>query len=259
MKFNYKKIILEFISISIIFPIIILFIWSFIANWRYPDLIPKQFSNRGFQFLFDVKNLEVLFNSILISLAVVIITLIISVPAAKAIALYDFKGKKIFEMLILTPIIIPMISVAMGINIYFIKWGLSGTYLGVIIINIVPCLPYSIRLIEEIYEMMGDKYEVEASALGADNFQIFKYITFPLILPGIIAAGAMSFIISFGQYFLTMLIGAGKIITYPMVMFPYIQSGDRTIASVYSVVFLIISILIFFIIEKSVKKIYKNN
>ena len=66
----------------------------------------------------------------------------------------------------------------------------------------------------------------------------------------------MCFIISFSQYFLTLIIGGGNVITYPLVMFPYIQSGDRTLSSLYSIVFIIISLIRVVLIEKSLESYY---
>lgn len=224
----------------------------------YPNLIPNEFSLRGFEYILNEENIKVLLNSIFISIVVVIITLIISIPAAKAIALYEFKGKKFFELLILSPIIIPMISVAMGIQLIFIKFGIANTLTGVILINIIPCIPYGVRIIADVYKLIGDKYEIQASMLGAKKIDILRYVTIPLILPGIIGASSMCFIISFSQYFLTLLIGGGSVITYPLLMFPYIQSGDRILASMYSIVFIIISLIVVMLMKKSLEKYYNK-
>ena len=66
--------------------------------------------------------------------------------------------------------------------------------------------------------------------LGASKINVFRYITLPLLLPGILGHPSMCFIIVFSQYFLAC-IGGGTVITYPMIMFPYIQSGDRVLAT----------------------------
>ncbi len=63
----------------------------------------------------------------------------------------------------------------------------------------------------------------------------------------------MTFVISFSQYFLTFLIGGGHVITYPIVMFPFIQSGDRTIASSFSLIFIVTSLIYLLIINKCIK------
>ena len=196
---------------------------------------------------------------IYISILVVFITIVISIPAAKALSLYNFKGKKFFELLVLSPAIIPTISIAMGVHIFFIKLKLANTYLGVVIINILPCIPYAVRIIGDVYKLVGDKLEIQAKMLGASKINVFRYVTLPLLLPGILGASSMCFIIVFSQYFLTMLIGGGTVITYPMIMFPYIQSGDRVIGSMYSIVFLVASIIVLILIEKRIKIYYKNS
>lgn len=259
MRDNTKKLILNIVLVVFISPLIILFIWSFASSWEYPYLFPANISLRGFEYIFNKQNLSILINSIGISLVVVFITILISIPAAKAITLYEFKGKQFFELLILSPIIIPLICVAMGIHVFFIKLGIANTLTGVIIINILPCIPYAVRIIADVYVLIGDKFEIQAKMLGASRFNIIKFITLPLLLPGIIGAASMSFIISFSQYFYTMLIGGGNIITYPMVMFPYIQSGDRTIASLYSIVFIIVSIAVLILLESSIKNYYNDS
>lgn len=259
MNKNLKKLITDIILLSLISPLIILFIWAISSSWVFPKMIPSNFSVRGFEYILSSGNIEVLINSIFISLVVVILTLIISIPSAKAIALYDFKGKKLFELLVLSPIIIPMISVAMGVQLTFIKLGIANTVIGVIIINIIPCLPYGVRIITDVYKLIGDKYEIQASMLGANNIDIVRYITLPLLLPGIIGASSMCFIISFSQYFLTLLIGGGSVITYPLIMFPYIQSGDRTLAAMYSIVFIIISLIVVILMERSLNKYYMKD
>lgn len=258
MSEKLKKLIVNIILLTIILPLGILFIWAITSSWVYPNLIPNEFSLRGFEYILNEENIKVLLNSIFISIVVVIITLIISIPAAKAIALYEFKGKKFFELLILSPIIIPMISVAMGIQLIFIKFGIANTLTGVILINIIPCIPYGVRIIADVYKLIGDKYEIQASMLGAKKIDILRYVTIPLILPGIIGASSMCFIISFSQYFLTLLIGGGSVITYPLLMFPYIQSGDRILASMYSIVFIIISLIVVMLMKKSLEKYYNK-
>ncbi|MGL4913474.1 MAG: ABC transporter permease [Romboutsia sp.] len=253
-----NKIILNSAIAMLIFPLTILIIWSFTNSWHWPNILPKEYSLRGVEYLITIHSIKAIINSIMISIIVVFITILISLPASRAISLYDFKGKKFCELLIMSPIIIPTVSIAMGIHIVFIKLGIANTIVGVVLVNILPCIPYAVRILSDVYNIMGDKLETQAKVLGASKFNTFRYITLPLIMPGIISASSMCFIISFGQYFLTYLIGGGVVVTYPMIMFPYIQSGDRTIASLYSLIFLIISMIVLFILEKKIKSYYNE-
>ena len=64
----------------------------------------------------------------------------------------------------------------------------------------------------------------------------------------------MSYILSFSQYFLTLLIGGGAVKTLALTMFPYLASGDRTIASAYGVVFMVATLAVFLLFEVLLKR-----
>lgn len=258
-KLRYKIIIGIFLSFLLL-PLAIIFLWSFAKNWPWPHLLPENWGLRGWSYFLNPssKSLSTLLFSMFLSFSVTMITLGITIPAAKALALYKFKGKKLIEMLIFAPVIVPTVTVAMGIHLQFIKMGLADTFLGVVLIQLIPCIPYSIRILKSVFEIIGEEMEEQARVLGANGFQTFYYVTFPMILPGIISAGSMAFIVSFSQYFLTFLIGGGRIITFSMLMFPYIQSGDRMMASVYSVVFIFTTLIFLIIVERITNKFYKD-
>jgi len=125
------------------------------------------------------------------------------------------------------------------------------------LVHLIPCIPYGVRILTNVFEVIGESMEMQARVLGANQLQTFLSITLPLIAPGLISAGSLVFIVSFSQYFSTFLIGGGKIITFSMLMFPYIQSGDRMMASVYSIVFIMTALTFLLIVEKTVKMYYK--
>jgi putative spermidine/putrescine transport system permease protein len=258
-KFKYKFIVGIF-SIFLLLPLVVIFIWSFAKRWPWPQLLPKHWGLRGWSYFLNPSSnsLSTLVFSIFLSAVVTLITLGVTIPAAKALALYKFRGKKIVEILIFAPVIVPPVTVAMGIHLQFIKLGLANTFLGVVLIHLIPCIPYGVRILKSVFEIIGEDMEEQAKVLGANSLQTFIYITFPMILPGLISAGSMIFIVSFSQYFLTVLIGGGRIVTFSMLMFPYIQSGDRVMASVYSIVFILTTLIFLVIIEKITNKIYKD-
>ena len=64
-----------------------------------------------------------------------------------------------------------------------------------------------------------------------------------------LSAFSMAFVVSFSQYFLTLMIGGGNVKTFAIVMVPYLGSGERNFASIYSVIFLVIMLLVFGILE----------
>lgn len=254
------KFIMYVLIFLLIFPLGVLVLWSFVKIWPWPNLIPKNFGIRAFKYILNPtnKSLRILCLSVCVSSVVTIITLLMSIPAAKALGVYNFKGKNLFKMLVLAPIIVPPIAVAMGIHVAFIKIGLANTFIGVVLVHLIPCLPYGIRILTNVFEITGESMEMQARVLGASPVQTFIKITLPLIAPGLLSAGSLVFIVSFSQYFLTFLIGGGRIVTFSMMMFPYIQSGDRMMACAYSILFMLSTMVILLIIERVVKSYYKG-
>jgi len=198
-------------------------------------------------------------TSIRISVFVTLLTLAITIPGGKALGIYDFPGKGFIKIFVLAPLILSPVAIGMGIHGTFIRLGLTNTEFGVILIHIVPVIPYGIRIFTNIFELVGDHLEEQSKVLGAGSFQTFLHVTLPTITPGIISAGSMIFIISFSQYFLTFLIGGGSVQTFPVLMVPYIQSGDRMMAATYSLVFIVVALLALQAIEKMFRLYYSKN
>ncbi len=262
MKNNKMKyrILAYSLVLAIILPLIGIVIWSFANRWQWPYLMPTDYGIRGWLYIFNsrVKTLEILFISLSISLFSSIICVFITIPAAKAMAHYEFKFKKQIEMLIFAPVIVPTVVVAMGIHIHFLKLDMGGSFIGLVLINILPCIPYSYWILKNVFDIIGDKMNYQARVLGANSIQTFIHVTFPMILPATITALSMSFIVSFGQYFINALIGGGKLTTFAMLMFPYIESGDRTMGSVYSFVFILASVIGLILVERLTSNMYRN-
>ena len=81
------------------------------------------------------------------------------------------------------------------------------------------------------------------------SLQAFFKVTLPNLFPVMLSAFSMAFVVSFSQYFLTLMIGGGNVKTFAIVMVPYLGSGERNFASIYSVIFLVIMLLVFGILE----------
>ena len=254
------KIFVYGFILSVLIPVVVIAIWSLSGRWSWPRLVPESLSLRGMNELFGGYSgaMQVLGSSILISLAVAFLAVVIAVMTARALVFYNFKGKGLLSFGTILPIIIPSTVFAMGVHVPFIKLGLADTVLGVIIVHLICALPYTIKIMTDITAAFGNKLEEQASVLGANPGQVLKDITLPSLLPGLISSASMAYILSFSQYFLTLIIGGGNVKTFTMMMVPYLQSGDRTVASAYSMVFIISTLIVFIIFEKAVKKFRKD-
>lgn len=255
------KLFLYLVLFTIIAPMVILLLWTFASRWPWPNLLPETYSLRAIKEIFapHTKVFQTLFSSILLSLSVAVLSAIVGTMTARALTLYDFVGKSLIDFLSIAPILVPGTVFAMGIHVLFIKMSLSDTVLGVIIVHLIYTLPYSINIMKDLTESIGEQMELQAYVLGASPWKSFIYITFPLLTPGIMASISMAYITSFSQYFLTLLIGGGKVKTFSVLMVPFIAKGDRSLGSAYALVFVISTLSVFVIIDRIIKRLpYQN-
>ena len=245
---------------SVIFPVAIIALWSIIGRWPWPHLLPENLSMRGVEELFGGYSgaMQTLGSSILLSFSVAVLAVVIGTMTARALIFYDFHGKQAIAFGTILPIIIPMTVFAMGIHVLLIRVGLANHVAGVILVHLICALPYSIKIMTDVTSAFGSSLEEQAHNLGATSRQIMTDITLPALLPGLVSSACMAYIISFSQYLLTLLIGGGQVKTFSLLMVPYLQSGDRTIASAYSFVFILSTLLVFIIFEKASKKLHKD-
>ena len=116
----------------------------------------------------------------------------------------------------------------------------------------------SITILTDVTRALGSRYEEQAAVLGAAPLRAFWEVSFPALLPGILSSFSMAFIISYSQYFTTLMVGGGRVKTISLVLVPYIQSGDRALSSIYSAAFVGSALLVFFIFEAFIRRCTKG-
>ncbi len=221
-------------------PFTVLIIWSFSSRWFYPQLWPEQWGLRAWQYIFGTAGTQIiagLIQSMLVALATAAISIVIGVPAGRALGLYDFKAKDTISVMLMLPVIVPPLCVAMGLQLWFIKLGLAETFIGVVLVHLTFCLPYSVFVMWGVFSNYDPDYENQARSLGANSWEIITRVMLPLTLPGILVAGLFSFLLSWSQYLSTLIIGGGRITTLPILLFALMGSGDRPVAAAVSMVF----------------------
>lgn len=240
----------------IFLPLLVIVLWAFTSSWPWPELLPHEFSGRGLTEIFsNQQGLGlVLLQSICIALAVALIATLVATLAARAFTCHDFLGKELVRFSTVLPFLIPTTVFAMGVQLVFIRAGLANTVGGVILAHTIVALPYAVMIMTDAMIAAGTRLEQQARVAGAGPLRSLMSVQIPQLLPGILSAMSMSYIMSFSQYFLTLLIGGGAVKTFAVTMFPYLASGDRTIASAYGVVFLVVTLAVFFVFELLIKR-----
>jgi putative spermidine/putrescine transport system permease protein len=105
-------------------------------------------------------------------------------------------------------------------------------------------------VMSSVFANYEPEYEEQARTLGAGPWRTFIHVTFPAIFPGLLVAGMFAFIISWGQYILTLLIGGGRVVTMPLLLFSFASSGDNSVTAALSMIYLLPAIMILIVTSK---------
>lgn len=228
---------LVLIGLFLVGPFVPLVIQSFAFQWDWPNLLPSEwwFTARdrarlplGWDYVLSPYSRlgEAVVNTVVIGGATTLICLAICLPAARVLAREQFAGKRAVEFYLSLPLIVPEAAVGLALSVIFVRVGLAGSYAGIIIAHLIPTIPYMVRLLTAVYQGLDPGFEEQARVLGANRLQALRLVTMPMLLPGILAGCLFTFLVSTNLFLLTFLLGQGKIITVPTLLFAKIAGGS---------------------------------
>ena len=137
---------------------------------------------------------------------VVIISGILGVMTAYALARRDFPGKRAIILLFLLPLLIPPLTYGIPLATVLYQLGLGGTLWGVVLINLVPSFPFVVLVMIPFIEQIDPRIEAAARVFGAGTTSLFIRILLPLLLPGMLAALLLVLVRTLAMFELTFLI-----------------------------------------------------
>lgn len=257
---SMHALVLYALLIGLALPFLPLILWSVAAAWRWPALLPEVWSLQAWEYLLapTTRVLPALGESVLLAAGVTGAALLIGLPAGRALGQQQFPGKTLVEALILLPILTPAFASAMGLHAAWIRYGLADTRLGVGLVHLIPTAPYMVRALAAAFATQGTRLEEQARTLGAAPAQVFFHVTLPRLLPAMVAGSIFVFLGSLGQYLLTLLIGGGRVQTLPVVLYPLMTSGDRSMAAAGSLILVMPAILVIWSLDRTVRQIYRT-
>lgn len=137
--------------------------------------------------------------------AVVLLSVLIGVPAAYALARREFRGKRALMLLFLLPLLVPPITYGIPLATVLYRAHLAGTEYGVILANLIPALPFVILVMTPFIEQIDPNLEAAARVFGASTLRVFMHVLVPLLAPGILAASLLVLVRTIAMFELTFL------------------------------------------------------
>ncbi|WP_108502493.1 carbohydrate ABC transporter permease [Paracoccus indicus] len=150
----------------------------------------------GFQGMIDA-----LYNSVLVAVLTMIMSILIGAPAGYALSRFDFRGKELFRMLILLTRAFPLPLLALPLAVLFIRVGLDDTVFGLALVHTTLAIPFAVLITFSLFSGIPIELEEAAWTLGCTRLGAFTKVVLPLILPGITASAIFAFVISWNEVF----------------------------------------------------------
>ncbi|MGX9417862.1 ABC transporter permease [Vibrio sp. RC27] len=239
-------------------PVILIVVYSFNAN-PINIMIWEGFTFDWYKTIFGMQTeftsdsryvdstsqlLHALTNSLIVALCATCISTVLGTSTALAIARYRFKFQSFYRLLMFTPMVMPDIVLGIALLIFFVSIGFSLGTTTIIIGHCTFLTSYVFVVVSARLANMNPMLEDASSDLGANEWETFKRVTLPLILPGIIGGALLSFIISMDDLVITYFISGVDSTTLPVFILGMIRRGIKPEINAIATLMLIFSIIV---------------
>lgn len=242
--------------IAVLFlPFLPLLIWSVAEGWFFPQWLPQTWTLNHWAQVFSATSRvgEGVVQSLAIALLTAALSLLVGFPAGRALGTMEFPGKTGLKLVLLAPIIVSPLATLMGIQYMLIRLGLSGTLAGVVLVHLMPTIPYMTLVLASVFANFDQGYEAQARSLGASRWQVFTQITLPLVAPGVMVGALFAFLISWHEFLLTFFVGGGQVFTLPMVLFTLLQGGNSGLIAAVAVTSIMPGLLFLLVASRALR------
>ena len=242
--------IFSFITLFLlIVPSLVVIPMSFSAS-QYLEFPPQEWSLRWYENYFFSWKVENGFNDWMAatwtSIKVAVLTIFVAVPigtmAAYGLVNSSSRTSKILFPIFISPMMVPIILVAIGLFYFFVQFKLVGSVLGLVIGHSLVALPLVLIIVFSALKNYYMNQEKVARSLGAGRFRAFREITLPQIKFSIISASLIAFLTSFDEIIISLFVAGGDNSTITRSMFLALRDQiDPTIAAISTILIIISS------------------
>ena len=220
----------------LVFPLVVI-IGSSLTTSNFLAFPPEGLTLKWYEaVVFNTTYVSAFVTSTILAALATCAAIILAIPAALAIARYEFAGKAAFSALLLSPLVLPHLVLGAALLQFGTPLGLTRSFPALLIGHVVIITPFVLRTVLPLLSREQLALEDASRDLGANPVKTFFLITLPLIWPGIISGAIFAFITSFINVELSIFNTTAELNTIPVQLFTYVEySIDPSIAAVSAV------------------------
>jgi spermidine/putrescine transport system permease protein len=218
---NGSRVLKVWFGILLVFlyaPLLLLLIFSFNDN-NLPVFPLRGFTTDAYrQFVANPELKASIVTSAKVAALSSVGAVILGLLASIVLVRRHLFGRGAVSALLLSPLVVPYIALAIGLLVFFNEASLPLGIKSIVMGHIVVSIPYAILILVPRLERLDVRLEEAARDLGAGVFQTFRLITFPLLLPALVSAYLVAFVLSFDEIVIAYFVN-GEVTTFPLYLF----------------------------------------
>ncbi|WP_163850530.1 ABC transporter permease [Pseudooceanicola aestuarii] len=208
-------------------------VWSVTWRWSFPQALPESWSLRPWSGARD-SWMRALANTLLLAATTTALSLALAVAWLEGEDRARRTRAPWAEALIYLPLLIPQIGFLYGLNVGFLRLGLSGGITAVIWAQVLFVFPYVMIALSDPWRALDPRLTRSAAALGAGPGRRLWTVKLPVLLRPILTAAAIGVAVSVAQYLPTLFMGAGRVATLTTEAVTLSSGSDRRVTGVYA-------------------------
>lgn len=233
-------LVVTLIAVFLLLPTLVVIPLSFTEGTllRWP---PRGFSLKWYEVLLTDRALrDATLKSLQVGFCTAVTATAIGTLTALGLTRGRFRGRQLTSSLVLSPIVVPTVITAIGTYFVFVRLGIIGTTVGLVLAHTVLALPLVVVSVTNSLRSFDRNLELAAASLGAGPLTTFFRVTLPMIAPGVAASALFAFITSWDEIVVALFITDPVVRTLPVVIFNQLRSGvDPTVAAAATVLILV--------------------
>ncbi len=187
--------------------------------------------------------------SLLLALITMVISTILGTMAAIVLARAQFRGRDLLRAYFLSPLILPGVVLGLALYVFYVSTdiGLARTLPGLVIGHVLVTCPYVIGTVSAALVTFDTSLEEAARSLGAGPWTAFRKVTLPNISAGIMAGSIFAFIVSFGQFEVSLFLSTPNLEPLPIALYVSLRykfEPTAAAAGIFAIALVVISMLI---------------
>ncbi|MGV1801105.1 ABC transporter permease [Agrobacterium vitis] len=209
---------------------------------------PPAWTTKWYGQLFaDPRWLDAAWTSFRIAVIVTILSVLIGLCASFGLVRGRFLGRDALRALFMTPMILPVVVLAVALYAFFLRIGLNGTTLGFVIAHLVVALPFSVLALTNALEGFDKSIEDAAVLCGASPLKGRLLITLPCIGHGLFSAAVFSFLTSWDEVVLAIFMASPTLQTLPVKIWATLRQDLTPVIAAASTLLIVVTIALMLI------------